>query len=122
MYILSVYVVHPCSCTDIATARKNSNFILSERFLLDWQPANNSLCLCLVCVDVIEVQVKGMMVGVFANGPRDWGSIPGGVIPNTQKMVLAASLRNTQQNKVRIKGKVEQSRERVCALSYTLVL
>ena len=41
------------------------------------------------------------------------GSIPGRVIPKTQKMVLDASLLNTQHYKVRIKGKVEQSREGV---------
>ena len=33
-------------------------------------------------------------------------------------MVLDTSLINTQQYKVRIKGKVEQSRERCNALSY----
>ena len=43
------------------------------------------------------------------------------VIPKTQKMVLDASLLNTQHYKVRIKGKVEQSRERSSALPYTLV-
>ena len=37
-----------------------------------------------------------MMVRVFANGPGDRGSIPGRVIPNTKKMVLDASLLNTQ--------------------------
>ena len=52
-------------------------------------------------------------VRVFANGPGDLGSIPGRVIPKTQKMVLDASLLNTQHYKVRIKGKVEQSREGV---------
>ena len=31
----------------------------------------------------------------FANGPGDLGSIPGRVIPKTQKMVLEASLLNT---------------------------
>ena len=36
-------------------------------------------------------------------------------------MVLDISLLNTQQYKVRIKGKVEQSRERSSALSYILV-
>ena len=46
---------------------------------------------------------------VFANGPGD----PGRVIPKTQKMVLDASLLNTQHYKVRIKGKVGQSREGV---------
>ena len=37
------------------------------------------------------------------------------------KMVLDTSLLNTQQYKVRIKGKVEQSSERSSALPYTLV-
>ena len=50
---------------------------------------------------------------MFANGPGDLGSIPGRVIPKTQKMVLDASLLNIQHYKVRIKGKVEQSREGV---------
>ena len=59
---------------------------------------------------------------VFANSSRDLGSILGRVIPKTLKMVLDTSLLNTQQYKVRIKGKVEQYRERSCALPYTLVL
>ena len=58
---------------------------------------------------------------VFANGPGDLGSIPSQVISKTQKMVLDLSLLNTQHYKVRIKGKVEQSRERSTALPYTLV-
>ena len=63
----------------------------------------------------------GVAVRVFANGPGDLGSISGRVIPKTQKMVLDASLLNTQHYKVRIKGKVEQSWERSSALPYTLV-
>ena len=55
----------------------------------------------------------GLAVRVFSNGPGDLGSIPGQVIPKTQKMVLDASLLNTQHYKVRIKGKVEPSREGV---------
>ncbi len=47
------------------------------------------------------------MVRVFANAPADLGSIPGRVILETQKMVLDASLLNTQHYKVRIKGKVD---------------
>ena len=49
------------------------------------------------------------------------GSIPGRVIPKTQKMVLDAALLSTQHYKVRIKGKVEQSREWSSALPYTSV-
>ena len=52
----------------------------------------------------------------------DHGSIPGHVIPKTFKMVLDTSLLNTQQYKVHIKDKVEQSRERSSALPYTSVL
>ena len=57
------------------------------------------------------------MVRVFANGPGNRGSILGQVIPKTQKkkMVLDAALLNTQHYKVRIKGKVEGSRERSIA-------
>ena len=62
-----------------------------------------------------------MVVRVFSNGPGDLGSIPGQVIPKTQKMVLDASLLNTKQYKVGIKGKVEQSREWSSTLPYTFV-
>ena len=61
------------------------------------------------------------MVRVFANSPGDMGSIAGGVIPKTQKMVLDATLLNTQNYKVKIKGKVNQSRESSRALLYTSV-
>ena len=49
----------------------------------------------------------------FANGPGYGGSIPGRVIPKTQKMVLDTSLFNTQLYKVGIKVgiKVELSME-----------
>ena len=53
--------------------------------------------------------------------PGDLGSIPGRAIPRTLKMILDSSLLNTQQYKVCIKGKVEQSRERSSALPYTEV-
>ena len=59
------------------------------------------------------------MSRVFANGDR--GSIPGQVILKTQKMVLDAALLNTQHYMVSSKGKVEQSRERSSAFTYTSV-
>ena len=62
----------------------------------------------------------GWVGRMFANGPGDLGSIPGHVIPKTLKMVLDIALLNTQQYKVRIKGKVEKSRERSSTLPYTL--
>ena len=61
----------------------------------------------------------GLVGRVFANGLGDLGSIPGSVIPKTLKMVLDTALLNTQQYKVRIEGKVEQSRERSSTFPYT---
>ena len=72
-------------------------------------------------IEMPSVPDIGMMVRVFANGLRDLGSIPGRVIPKTQKMVLDALLLNTQHYKVWIKDKVKQSRGWSSTLSYTLV-
>ena len=58
---------------------------------------------------------------VFASRPGGLGSIPGRVIPKALKMVLDSSFLNTQQYKVRIKGKVEQSKEKSSALPYISV-
>ena len=58
---------------------------------------------------------------MFANGPGDQGSLPGQVIPKTQKMVLDVALLNSQHYKVRTKGKVEQSWEWISTLPYTSV-
>ena len=69
---------------------------------------------------VLKIPI-GIMVKLFDNGLGDWGSISGQVIPKTQKMVLAAPLLSTQHNKLRIKGKVEQSRVRSRTLPYTSV-
>ena len=76
--------------------------------------------------DFLEYGVKKKPYGpktsrVFANGPGDRGSIPGRVIPKTQKMVRDAALLSPQYYKVGIKGKVEQSREWSSTLPYTSV-
>ena len=46
-----------------------------------------------------------LMVRVFASGQGDQSSIPGGIIPKTQKIVLGVALLNTRHCKVWIKGK-----------------
>ena len=61
------------------------------------------------------------MSRVFANSPGDQGSIPGQVIPKAQTIVLDPALLNTEHYKVKINGKVEQSREWSRALPYTSV-
>ena len=55
--------------------------------------------------DCQAILVIGIMVRVFANGLGDQGSIPGQVIPKTQKMVFDSSLLSTRHYKVQIKGK-----------------
>ena len=73
-----------------------------------WTPLSNRCWLDNITT-VLSVPDIGLAVRVFANGPGDLGSIPGRVIPKTQKMVNDASLLNTQHYKVRIKGKVAPS-------------
>ena len=63
----------------------------------------------------IYIRLISLVGSVFVTGPGDLGSILGCVIPKTLKMVLDTSLLNTLQYKVRIKGKVEQSRVRSIA-------
>ena len=65
---------------------------------------------------LFSARLIGLLGRVFANDLGDVGSIPGRVIPKTLKIVLDTSLLNSQQYKVRIKGKVEQSRKRSSAL------
>ena len=57
---------------------------------------------------------------VFANDRSNRGLIQGRVLEKTQKTLLDTSLINPQHYKVRIKGKVEQSKERYSTLPYTL--
>ena len=59
------------------------------------------------------------MVRVFINGKREWGSIPGQVIPKTQKMVLDRSMLNTQHYMVQINGKRNPGKRvalRICSI------
>ena len=70
---------------------------------------------------IIKVPEIGIMVRAFAKGPGNLGSIPSRVTLKTQKMVFDATLLITQHYKVRIKSKVEQSRERSSTLPSTLV-
>ena len=62
--------------------------------------------------------VIGLTGRVIAYGPRDKCSIPGRVIPKTQNILLDV----TQHYKVRIKGKVKQSKEWSSTLHNNLVV
>ena len=62
------------------------------------------------------------MYRVFTNGPGDRGSNSRLSHSNDSKMVLDTSLLNTQQDKVRTKVKVEQSRVSRSAFPFTSVM
>ena len=72
--------------------------------------------------------IKGLgyfwyLVGrVFTIGLVDQGSIPGQVIPKTQKMVLDAALLNTQYCQLWIESKGKQSREKSSTLTLHISL
>ena len=67
--------------------------------------------------DRIGIISKHCLMGrVFASGPGDQGSIPGGVIPKNKKKCY---LIPPQHYKINILGKVEQSRQISRAFSYT---
>ena len=69
------------------------------------QPLHIKNCPQKVRSDKPIISWRGIMVRVIGNGPGDRGSISSRVIPKAQKMVLHASLLNTQPYKVQIKGK-----------------
>ena len=84
-----------------------------------------SICLMLIyalkignhvyCTSLLT-RLIGQVGRVFGNGLGNLGSILGWVIPKTLKIVLDTFSLNTQQYKVRIDGKVEQSKEWSSAL------
>ena len=70
---------------------------------------------------IICTQLYGFILDHRPNDPRDRRSIPGHVIPKTQKKKYLIPPFLTQHYKVRIKGKVEQPREWSSTFPYTSV-
>ena len=116
---MNIYYLHKGTSDDIMVCK------LDEQY----SPVGSSFIGSSIHSALCHIEVKSFVnfrhidrVGrVLANGPGDLGSILDRIIPNTLKIVLDTSLLNTQQYKVRIKGKVEQYRERSSALPYTSV-
>ena len=80
------------------------------------QPTNLSIYLYIYIYIYICTHTNwtiGLMSWVLAYGLGDQISIPGRVIPKTQKMVLDSALLNTQHHKVRIKDKSSSLRNGV---------
>ena len=69
--------------------------------------------LCIFSFETTYNWAIGLMSKMFVNGLGDQDSIPVWDMPKTQKMVLDAALLNSHYYKVRIKGKVDQSRKGV---------
>ena len=108
-YVFGVFVLHvyiPC-VSKMKTIHKTNN--LSHFFYM------YQFYLIFLVVFTIQFLCVWPVGRVFAK-------YPGRVIAKTLKMVLDTSLLNTQLYKLRIKGKVDQSRERSSTLSYTSVL
>ena len=78
-----------------------------ERNILKWVGPRRDFYFFKDLIMYLILIINGLMCRVFTNGSEDRGSIPGQVIPKTQKSVLYAALLNPQLYKVRIKGKVE---------------
>ena len=89
----------------------DNKFEIINHHVVWWAIEISSFCYTFLFSEVWKLGI--ITSGFRVAGPGDLGSIPGRVIPKTQKMVLDASLFNTQHYKVQIKGKVEQSREGV---------
>ena len=88
-------------------------------FIFFFLPVNHSYTLHTHTHSYIYIYVLAKEGKEFANGPGDQGLILGWVIQKTRKMVLDATLINTQHYTVRVKSKVKQSRERSSAFPYT---
>ena len=110
---------------------------LSVVYGLDWFGLfNNQFCpyslfnckiwlIYIVSILIITLYISNRAIGLISrvcpNGPGDRGSIPGWLIPETQKMVFDAALVSTQHYKVMTKGKVEQYWEWSSYLPYSSV-
>ena len=73
---------------------------------IEWSNLGNGVALSLLYFGVVAVEkgAFGLPSTTIANGVGHQGSIPGWVIPKTQKIVLGAAFLNTQHYKVWIKG------------------
>ena len=76
---------------------------------------------CFIQFSIWKYRYIALIFHAFVNGPTDLGSIPGRVIPKTQKNGTWYRLAKHTALKSWIKGKVEQSREWSGTLSYTSV-
>ena len=134
--LVNCFISFNCGCGKKKTLRLKSKFEIERsrscRCLTGCQNRVDSFVLKSVLGRILKISILGAMSAdmrmtwlesfntrcYWSSGSRDLGSIPCCVMPKTLKMVLDTFLLNTQQYKVCIKGKVEQSSERSCAIPY----
>ena len=114
--------IYICVCGVFLKACSESlhSIFTSHSFIYSFIKMCKCLCVCVcvcvcVCIDVTSPLAKRETC------PGNRSSIPGLVIPKTQKMVLDISLLNTQHYKSCIKGKMQQFKERGHAHPYNTV-
>ena len=103
--------IHHCRLFNV----KSCLYIYIKYIRFGIEPKSTGLLANTLPIIYIYIRLMRQVGRMFGNGPVDLGSIPGRVIPKTQKMVLDTSLLNTLHYKVCIKGKVEQSSKRSSA-------
>ena len=109
-----VIVLHSAKTVSIHSSLSNCRLNLKQRACMK--------LIIKICNNLsIAYHAISQMSRVFANGPGDLLSIADQNLLNAQKMILDAAFFNTQHYKVRIKDKVEQSREEVAPSPYTSV-
>ena len=106
--------IHFCVC--VIQKKKKSSFSLhiSLSYKIPFVSVQFTLCIHILPYLSLQFSLSFLLsiylgIIVFANGPGDQSSIPSWVIPKTPKMVLDASLLNTQLYKAWIKGKLSNS-------------
>ena len=87
-------------------SKQKKKLSLSQKFLWSKRRKSEIVIIYTFWWNSSNISNIGQVGRVFTNGRGDMDSIPGCIIPKTLKMVLDATLLNTQQYKVRIKGKV----------------
>ena len=80
----------------------------TKQYVCGWRTHTHTHTHIYIYIYILKI---GMIFKEFANGPGDLGSIVGQVLPKIKNALL-----NSQHYKLRIKGKVEWSRERSSAL------
>ena len=110
-YIKFLYRADLCKSTLVGQHRHIHNLVLlidtpahAESFLHSLEQAAGDISFMKFIAKVYKLQpVIGLLGRVFTNGLGDWGSIPGQVIPKTQKMISPCLTLSIMRYRSRVK-------------------